>query len=231
MRPITVLIAEDDPLTRLGIKSLLERYPDEFTLMGEATTGEEAVQRAEELQPDLVVMDVRMPKENGLEATRKITTAQPRTRVLILTMVDESESLFTALRNGAIGYVVKGVDSEEMLHALRAAGNGQAIFGSKIAPRLLHYFSSIQYKPDVMPPLSIRETEVLSLMAKSTVPQRELVGQVADKLVLARHTVQNHISNILTKLQVMTKAEAIQVLRNWEKTQTDNLNDVNKQSK
>jgi DNA-binding NarL/FixJ family response regulator len=214
---LEVLIAEDDPLTRLGIRSLLERYPDEFHVLGEAVNGEQAVQLAAEHQPDLIVMDIRMPKIDGLEATRQITTTSPRTYVLILTMVDETESLFAALRNGAMGYLVKGADQEETLQAIRAVAIGQAVFSPKMAKRLLHYFGTLRYQPDVMPPLSVRETEVLSLMANSISGQKYMVDEIADKLVVARHTVQNHISNILVKLQVLTKAEAVQIWRDWER--------------
>jgi DNA-binding NarL/FixJ family response regulator len=217
MKPIHVLIAEDDPLTRLGIRSLLERYPDEYHVLGEAVTGEQAVALAEEHQPDLIIMDIRMPKMDGLEATRQITTMYPRTYVLILTMVDETESLFAALRHGAMGYLVKGADQEETLQAIRAVSVGQAVFSPKMAKRLLHYFGTLRYQPDVMPPLSARETEVLSLMANSAASQKYMVDEISEKLVVARHTVQNHISNILVKLQVLTKAEAIQIWRDWER--------------
>ena len=219
MRPINVLIAEDDSLTRLGIKSLLERYSSEFQVIGEATTGVEAVQLAETLQPDLVIMDIRMPTLDGLEATRQITTSHPHIHVLILTMVDETESLFAALRNGAMGYVVKGADQEETQRAIRAVAYGQAVFSPRMAKRLLYYFSNLHYQPEVMPPLSTRETEVLSLMATSTADYRDVVDDIANQLVLARHTVQNHISNILVKLQVLTRAEAVQMWRDWERRQ------------
>ncbi len=221
MKPIQVLIAEDDPLTRLGIRSLLERHPDEYQVLGEATNGEEALKLAAEYQPDLIIMDIRMPKMDGLEATRQITTMYPRTYVLILTMVDETESLFAALRHGAMGYLVKGADQEETLQAIRAVAIGQAVFSPKMAKRLLHYFGSLHYQPDVMPPLSVRETEVLSLMANSVSSQKYMVDEIAEKLVVARHTVQNHISNILVKLQVLTKAEAIQIWREWERSRED----------
>lgn len=223
MRRSHVLIAEDEPLTRLGMRSLLERYPAEFQVVGEAVTGEEAVRLAEELQPDLVIMDIRMPKLDGLEATRQITTANPRILVLMLTMVDETESLFAALRSGARGYLVKGADQEDTLRAIRAVANGQGVFSPKMAKRLLHYFANFHYQSNAMPPLSARQTEILSLMASSTRDAREVVDEIAEKLVLARHTVQNHISSILVKLQVLDRAEAIKLLNEWKKRQAEDI--------
>ncbi len=214
MRPIDVLIAEDEPYTRLGIRAMLERYPDEFKVVAEAVDGEEAVRLADEVQPDLILMDIIMPKLKGLDATRLITAAHPRIYVLILTLVDETESLFTALKYGARGYIVKGADQEEALRAIRAVANGEAVFSPKIAQRLLNFFGKLNYQPEIMPPLSKRETEVLSLLASTTNPEHA-VDEIAEQLVLARHTIQNHVSNILVKLQVITKAEAIKIWELW----------------
>jgi DNA-binding NarL/FixJ family response regulator len=151
-------------------------------------------------------MDIRLPGIDGMEATRRITNASPHVAVLILTMLEDDNSVFTAMRAGARGYLLKGTSHEEMLLAIRAAAGGQAIFGPGIALRMMEFFNtwSPGSVPDVFPELSEREREVLGLVA-----QRRSNAEIAAELVISPKTVRNHVSNILSKLQVADRAEAI----------------------
>ena len=140
----------------------------DFEVVGEATTGEEAVVGAGELQPDVVLMDLQMPKVNGIEATRRILQQSPSVRVLVVTLFDDDESVFMALRAGAHGYVLKDADEEEMVHAIRAVGRGEAIFSPNVATRVLAYFAASSpggASPQLFPTLTDREREILKLIA------------------------------------------------------------------
>jgi DNA-binding NarL/FixJ family response regulator len=205
MEPIRVLVADDHPFFRDGLKTLLESAPDtEFA--GEAETGEQAFSRAEELQPDVILMDVQMPGGGGIAATRRISSNNPQIRVLIVTMFEDDATVFQAMRAGARGYLLKGANSSEMLRAIRAAGNGEAIFSPKVAVRLMDFFSgaSPSVPPEAFPELSEREVEILDLIA-----QGRKNPDIAADLYLSPKTVRNHVSNILHKLQVADRAEAI----------------------
>src|SRR5918992_1715988 len=138
---LRILVAEDHPLFRKGMVSLLSSVP-EFEVVGQATTGEEAVARAADLQPDVVLMDLQMPEVNGIEATRRILQESPSIRVLVVTLFEDDDSVFLALRAGARGYVLKDADEEEMVLAIRAVGKGEAIFSPDIATRVLAYFAA-----------------------------------------------------------------------------------------
>ena len=205
METLCILVAEDHPLFRKGMISLLSSIPD-FEVVGEAATGEEAIARATELQPDVVLMDLQMPEVNGIEATRKILQESPSVRVLVVTLFEDEDSVFTALRAGARGYVLKDADEEEMVLAIRAVGRGEAIFSPAIAERLLAYFASPQpaAQPQVFPTLTDREREILNLIAKGH-PN----PAIAKQLHLSTKTVGNYVSNIFTKLQVADRAQAI----------------------
>lgn len=205
METVRVLVADDHPMFRDGLRTLLNSTPD-TELAGEAATGEEAVTLAAELQPDVVVMDVRMPGIGGIEATRQIVTASPRTRVLVVTMFEDDATVFQAMRAGARGYVLKGANYAEMLRAIKAAGEGEAIFSPKVAARLAKYFENIRpaVQPQVFPELSDREREILDLIAGGLKNP-----EIARRLYLSPKTVRNHVSNILTKLQVADRTQAI----------------------
>lgn len=206
MEPIRLLIADDHPLFRDGLRVLLESVPD-LQVVGEATTGNEVIAEAISLQPDLILMDIKMPGLNGIEATRRILQTSPHIRILILTMFDDDESLFAAIRAGARGYLLKGAGQEETLRAIRAVASGEAIFGPAVASRLLQYFSSARPtgKPThFFPELTEREYEILTLIA-----QRKSNADIAVQLVLSPKTVRNHVSNILSKLQVADRSEAM----------------------
>jgi DNA-binding NarL/FixJ family response regulator len=202
--PTRVLIVDDHPLFLDGLTALLTDASD-LELAGAATSGTEAVELARETQPDVVVMDVHMPGLNGIEATRRIVADSPHIAVVVLTMFDDDDSLFAALRAGARGYLLKGADQEQIRLAIQAAANGEIIFGTHLAARMLTYFTaSSSAPPPVFPQLTDREREVLDLVA-----QGKANPVIAAKLCLSQKTVRNHVSNILTKLQVADRAQAI----------------------
>ena len=202
---IRVLIADDHTLFRDGVRALFASAPD-LELVGEAATGEEAVARAASLQPDLILMDLQMPGMNGIDATRQIVTTSPHIGVLVVTMFDDDHSVFSSMQAGARGYVLKGASHAEMLRAMRAVASGEAIFSPAIATRLMDYFANIRPHPTlpVFPELTDREREILKLIAEG---RRN--AEIATALVLSPKTVRNHITNILSKLQVADRAEAI----------------------
>ncbi len=206
METLRILVAEDHPLFRKGMISLLSSVA-EFEVVGEATTGEEAAALAAELQPDVVLMDLQMPNVNGIEATRRIVSESPSIRVLVVTLLEDEESVFMALRAGARGYVLKDADEEEMVLSIRAVGKGEAIFSPAIATRVLAYFAAPD--PSVAPPrafptLTEREREILLLIARGH-PN----PTIAKQLSLSTKTVGNYVSNVFAKLQVADRAEAI----------------------
>jgi DNA-binding NarL/FixJ family response regulator len=206
MDTLRILVAEDHPLFRKGMISLLSSVP-EFEVIGEAPTGEEAVVRAADLQPDVVLMDLQMPEVNGIEATRRILQESPSVRVLVVTLFEDDDSVFMALRAGARGYVLKDADEEEMVHAIRAVGKGEAIFSPAVATRVLAYFAATPpggTPPQAFPTLTEREREILNLIA-----QGHPNPSIARQLSLSTKTVGNYVSNIFTKLQVADRAQAI----------------------
>jgi DNA-binding NarL/FixJ family response regulator len=206
METLRILVAEDHPLFRKGMISLLSSVPD-FEVIGEAPTGEEAIVRAAELQPDVVLMDLQMPEVNGIEATRRILQESPSVRILVVTLFEDDDSVFMALRAGARGYVLKDADEEEVVHAIRAVGKGEAIFSPAVATRVLAYFAASPpggSPPQAFPTLTDREREILNLIA-----QGHPNPSIAKQLHLSTKTVGNYVSNIFTKLQVADRAQAI----------------------
>ncbi len=186
--------------------SLLSSVP-EFEVVGEAATGEEALARAAQLQPDVVLMDLQMPEVNGIEATRRILQESPSVRVLVVTLFEDDDSVFMALRAGARGYVLKDADEEEVVHAIRAVAKGEAIFSPNVATRVLAYFATSppgRAPPQAFPTLTDREREILNLIA-----QGHPNPSIARELSLSTKTVGNYVSNIFTKLQVADRAQAI----------------------
>jgi DNA-binding NarL/FixJ family response regulator len=206
MDTLRILVAEDHPLFRKGMISLLSSVP-EFEVVGEATTGEEAIAHAAQLQPDVVLMDLQMPEVNGIEATRRILQESPSVRVLVVTLFEDDDSVFMALRAGARGYVLKDADEEEVVHAIRAVGRSEAIFSPAVATRVLAYFAASPpggAPPQAFPTLTEREREILNLIA-----QGHSNPSIASQLSLSTKTVGNYVSNIFTKLQVADRAQAI----------------------
>jgi DNA-binding NarL/FixJ family response regulator len=202
---IRVLIADDHPLFRDGMHGLLDSVA-ETEVVGEAASGEEAITLAENLQPDVILMDIKMPGVNGLQAMREILHTSPHIRILIVSMLEDDDSVFAAMRAGASGYVPKGANQDEMLRAIRAVANGEAIFGPGIAQRLIGFFSARRpsVAPRIFPELTDREAEILELIAKGHTNQ-----EISELLVLSLKTVRNHVSNIFSKLQVADRAQAI----------------------
>src|SRR5262245_35462725 len=194
------------------------RHAGEVELVGEATSGDEAITAADALQPDVVLMDLRMPGVNGIEATRHILQTSPHMRILVLTMFEDDDSVFAALRVGARGYLLKGADKAEIVRAIRAVERGEAIFGPAIAQRLIHYFATPRPTPAVtaFPELTDREREILTLIA-----QGWSNGEIAARLVVSLKTVRNYVSNIFSKLQVADRTEAILRARNAGLGRTD----------
>ena len=205
MEPIRVLIAEDNARFRDGLRALLISA-DACEVAGEVATGDEAVPRARALQPDVVLMDLRMPGLDGIEATRRIVQDSPHIAVLVLTMLEDDESVFAAMRAGARGYLLKGALKAEILRAIQDVVSGQAIFGPAIARRLMQYFA-VARPPgfaQTFPELTEREGEILVLIA-----QGRTNPEIAERLGLSVKTVRNHVSNIFSKLQVADRAQAV----------------------
>jgi DNA-binding NarL/FixJ family response regulator len=215
MTVIRILIADDHPVFRFGLRALLNAMPD-TEVVGEVTTGEAAIALAGSVQPDVILMDINMPGVNGIEATRRIREMNPDIRILIVTML-EDDSVFMAMRAGARGYMVKGAEPTEVLRAIRAIADGEAIFSPAIAERLIHYFASPPTMSDltrsagtpVFPDLTDREREVLALIAQGLTN-----SAIAEQLVLSPKTVRNYITEIFSKLQVADRAQAIIRARN-----------------
>jgi DNA-binding NarL/FixJ family response regulator len=205
MDPIRVLVADDHTLFRDGLRALLGSIP-ETKVVGEAASGDEVIALAASLQPDVILMDIQMPGVNGIEATRQIVHTSPHVGVIVVTMFEDDDSVFAAMRAGARGYILKGADQGEMLRAIRAVASGEALFGPAIAKRMMNYFSASKPAtlPLAFPELSEREREVLTWIA-----QGYNNAEIAERLVLSPKTVRNHVSNIFSKLQVADRAQAI----------------------
>lgn len=205
---IRVLVADDHPVFRRGMRAILGAEPD-TELVGEATDGEEAVARALELRPDVILMDLNMPRVSGIEATRRILEANPDTAILMLTMFEDDKSIFAAMRAGAHGYVLKGADGTEMLRAIHAVASGEAIFSPTITRRLTQYFATPggglkTSSEQAFPNLSEREHEILTFMAEGYTN-----NAIASRLYLSPKTVRNYVSSIFTKLEVSDRSQAI----------------------
>ena len=201
---VRVVVADDHPIVRDGLRALLTSIPD-VELVGEATTGREAVRSAVTDRPDVIVMDLRMPDLDGAAATAEICRVAPDVAVLVLTMLDDDDSVFAAMRAGARGYLVKGASQQEIVRAITAVAAGEAIFGPGVARRVLRYFASPPATAaPAFPELSPREREVLDLIAGGLTNTA-----IAGRLGLSAKTVGNHTSAIFAKLQVAGRAEAI----------------------
>jgi two-component system NarL family response regulator len=206
--PIRVLIVDDHALFRRGIAMVLEQEKD-FELVGEAGDGAEAVQIAQDTLPDVVLMDVRMPKRSGIEATSAIKEVSPTTKILILTVSDEEADLYDAIKAGASGYLLKEVAIEEVVSAIRSVHGGQSMISPSMAAKLLSEFATMVKKTDekpatAQPKLTEREMEVLRLVAKGRNNR-----DIAKELFISENTVKNHIRNILEKLHLHSRMQAV----------------------
>ncbi len=207
MTPIRVLLADDQALFREGLRTLLS-VQDDIKVVGEAAHGEEAVQQAKTLQPQVVLMDLRMPVLGGVEATRRLRAASPRCQVIVLTTFDDDEEVFDALRAGAVGYLLKDASSEKLVEAIRLAARGESFLQPSIAAKVVAEFSRLSRKRPaaraaLAEPLSDRECEVLRHLARGKSNK-----EIASVLNLAEGTVKNHMTNILGKLGVLDCTQA-----------------------
>jgi DNA-binding NarL/FixJ family response regulator len=202
--PLRVLIADDHPVFLGGLRALLATDPD-LEVVAEASDGAEAVALAARDLPDVVLMDLQMPVRDGVEATREIVRSSPHVAVLVLTMFDDDDSVFAAMRAGARGYLLKGANQADILRAVHAVGTGGAVFGPDVAQRVLDFFAHAQTRQQAaFPQLTDREREVLDLLARG-LPN----GRIAGRLSISEKTVRNHVSNIFTKLAVADRAQAV----------------------
>jgi DNA-binding NarL/FixJ family response regulator len=202
---LRVLVVDDHEEFRHSLETLLGAM-DDVEVVGRAGDGRRAVALALDLQPDVVVMDLHMPDLNGVEATRRIVATSPHIAVLVLTMFDDDDSVFAAMRAGARGYLLKGADHTEILRAIEGLSRGEAIFGPSVAQRIIEFFTAPRHAriEPVFPELTEREHEVLDLIAAG-----HNNTEIGEQLVLSPKTVRNHVSNIFTKLQVADRAQAI----------------------
>ena len=202
---VRVLIADDHPLFREGMRGRLDRVAD-VAVVGEAASGDEAVELAHKLEPDVILMDIKMPGLSGIEATREIQRANPQIGILVLTMFEDDDSVFAAMRAGAKGYLLKDSGGEGVVRAIRAVASGEAVFGPGVAERIIGFFSAPRTAAPqrAFPELTEREEEVLSLVA-----QGKSNREIARQLFVSLKTVRNHVSNILLKLQVADRAQAV----------------------
>ncbi len=205
-QPVRILVVDDHKLFREGLIALLQAAP-ETAVVGEAGTGKQAIAQARECAPDVVLMDIQMPDMNGIEATRRILASQPEAGVIMLTMLEEDDSLFAAMRAGARGYILKGADKAEVLQTVTAVAEGQALFGPAIAQRITTFFQKggqMETAVVPFPDLTDREREVLTLIAQGLNN-----SDIAARLYITSKTVSNYISSIFNKLQVADRAQVI----------------------
>jgi DNA-binding NarL/FixJ family response regulator len=199
-----VLLADDHPVFRKGLRALLASMPN-MVLVGEASNGVDAARLAEALQPDIILMDLQMPGGSGLAAIRQIVQTSPQIRILVVTMFEDGDSVFTAMRAGARGYILKDMDDAGMARAITAVGKGEAIFSPAIATRMISFFNALPAMPfDIFPDLTESERSVLKLMAQGVNNDA-----IAQRLSFSTKTVRNYVSNIFSKLQVADRAQAI----------------------
>jgi len=208
VEPIRVLVVDDHALFRRGLQMVLEQEPD-IEVVGEASDGSEAVTQACETLPDIVLMDVRMPKRGGIDACAAIHEAVPSSKIIMLTISDEEADLYDAIKAGAMGYLLKEISIEEVASAIRAVYGGQSLISPSMASKLLAEFATMIKKTDdrqqvPTPRLTDREMEVLKLVAKG-MNNRD----IAKQLFISENTVKNHIRNILEKLQLHSRMEAV----------------------
>ncbi|TAH52590.1 MAG: response regulator transcription factor [Chloroflexota bacterium] len=203
MDSIRILIADDQTITRSGLQTMLAEHQD-MQVIGEARDGAEVVELAASLQPDVILMDVRMPGINGIEATRRIHRTSPHIRILVLTVFDDDTLVFPVIRAGASGYLLKNTEQDELLRAIRTVANGGAIFSPGIAQKVLGYLNAPQPNApkESFDELTAREREILELIA-----QGKTNAEIATTLNLSSKTVSNYISNVLLKLHATDRAK------------------------
>jgi DNA-binding NarL/FixJ family response regulator len=201
MEKIRVLLADDHALFRRGLASLLAHRED-LEVVGEAATGEEAIERARDLMPDVILMDVRMPGINGLEATRRLNEEMPYVKIVILTVSEDEDDLFAALKGGAQGYLLKNIDPDELIANIHQVQRGEAPLAPAMAAKILREFSAAAPRPG--PALTQRERQVLELVARGDANK-----EIARHLQISENTVKNHLRNILEKLHLQNRVQAV----------------------
>ena len=203
--PIRVLVADDQALMRAGFRMILDAQ-DDIVVVGEAIDGEDAIRQFERVGPDVVVMDVRMPTMDGIEATRRLAAAEPPARVLILTTFDLDEYVYEALRAGASGFLLKDRPPEELVAAVRVIASGEALLAPSVTRRLIEEFAkrSPAVAATELAELTERETEVLVLMARGLSN-----AEIATSLYVAETTVKTHVGRVLHKLRLRDRAQAV----------------------
>ncbi len=208
--PITVLLVDDHKLVRQGVRAFLEAH-EEFLIVGEAESGVSAVKLAEQTVPDVVLMDLIMPEMDGVEATRRVKNISPRSQIVVLTSYHEDEHIFPALEAGAISYILKDIDMDELAEAIRRAARAEVTLHPRVASRILQELQGSK-REEVNPftDLTKREMEVLKLIAKG-LNNRE----IAEQLVISEHTVKGHVSNIFSKLHLADRTQA--AVYAWQK--------------
>ena len=205
MKPIRILLAEDQTLMRQGLKTILD-LESGFRVVGEAGDGTTAVKLALELRPDIILMDIQMPGQNGVEATAAICQAWPEAKIIILTTFDRDDYVFAGVRAGAVGYLLKDLPAPKLIETIRAVQSGEVFIQPEIASRALR--ATLHPTDELIEPLSDREHEVLVMLAQGIANK-----EIADKLHIAEGTVKNHVSNILGKLQAQNRTEAADIAR------------------
>jgi DNA-binding NarL/FixJ family response regulator len=206
--PIAVLLVDDHPLVRQGLLAVLA-VADGIVVAGEAGDGEAAVALSAELAPDVVIMDLQLPGMHGIDATREIVARRPGIAVLVLTMFEDDQMVFSAISAGAVGYLLKGADGADIIAAIRAAAAGQAVFGAALARRLRAWFTpGPQPQATPFPQLTPREREILDGVAAGLTNV-----QIGQQMFLSAKTIANNVSNILAKLQLAERAQAIVAAR------------------
>jgi DNA-binding NarL/FixJ family response regulator len=208
MSPISVLLVDDHPLVRQGLRAVLAAT-DDLVVAGEARDGRAAVELAAALRPDVVLMDLQLPELHGIDATKEIVAARPGTAVLVLTMFEDDDLVFSAMAAGAAGYLLKGADGTDIITAVRSAAAGQAVFGAALAQRLRAWFApGPRAQAEPFPQLTQREREILDGVAAGLTN-----GEIAQRMFLSAKTVANNVSNILAKLQLPERSQAIVAAR------------------
>jgi NarL family two-component system response regulator LiaR len=202
MDTISVLLVDDHRVVRQGLRDFLE-LQDGIEVIGEAASGEEGVKAAQELLPDVVLMDLVMPGIDGVETTRRVKTVSPSSRIIVLTSFADDDKVFPAIKAGAISYLLKDVQPEELARAIRAAQRGEAVLHSEVAAKLMQEFSAPRPADDPVEQLTEREMDVLRLIAKGKSNK-----EIADTLIISEKTVKTHVSNILSKLHLADRTQA-----------------------
>ena len=216
MDTVSILIVDDHTLFRTGIRKMLEAEPD-MCVVGEAASGQEALEQARKLLPDVILMDIKMPEAavqhvgglektlNGIEATRILHREMPHVGIIFCTVFEDDEFVFAGLQAGGRGYILKDDDPDTMLRAIRAVAHGESLLGPTIAQKVMHQFSAMPSKQTLLgDDLTPREVEVLKLIAAGMSNK-----EIAEALVLSEKTVKNHINNIFSKLHVYDRSQAI----------------------